>query len=66
MQIHWYIYIYICINININSIWADFEGLHCSYPGDAYAYGFSTDVLCRVLEVLCGKSLEAALADPWH
>lgn len=33
------------------------------HPGDAYAYGFSTDVLGRVLEVLCGKSLEAALAD---
>ena len=33
--------------------------------GDAYAYGFSTDVLGRVLEVLCGKSLEEALAEPW-
>ena len=61
-----HIYIYICINININSIWAHFKGLHCSHtPGDAYAYGFSTDVLGRVLEVLCGKRLEEALADPW-
>ena len=33
------------------------------HPGDAYAYGFSTDVLGRVLEVLCGKSLEEVLAD---
>eukprot|EP00438_Fugacium_kawagutii_P018511 Skav201484 [mRNA] locus=scaffold828:220161:223742:- [translate_table: standard] len=33
------------------------------HPGDAYAYGFSTDVLGRVLEVLCGKSLEEVLAE---
>lgn len=36
------------------------------HPGDAYAYGFSTDVLGRVLEVLCQQSLEEVLAVPWQ
>eukprot|EP00928_Gymnodinium_smaydae_P075509 TRINITY_DN58537_c0_g1_i1.p1 TRINITY_DN58537_c0_g1~~TRINITY_DN58537_c0_g1_i1.p1 ORF type:complete len:513 (+),score=50.03 TRINITY_DN58537_c0_g1_i1:132-1670(+) len=31
------------------------------HPGDRYAYGFSTDVLGRVLEVITGQSLEACL-----
>merc|ERR1719433_1283945 len=31
------------------------------HPGDKYAYGFSTDVLGRVLEVITGQTLEACL-----
>jgi len=31
------------------------------HPGDSYAYGYSTDVLGRVLEVITGQSLETVL-----
>lgn len=31
------------------------------HPGDAYAYGFSTDVLGRVIEVVTGRTLEQFL-----
>eukprot|EP00931_Biecheleriopsis_adriatica_P108113 TRINITY_DN82451_c0_g1_i1.p1 TRINITY_DN82451_c0_g1~~TRINITY_DN82451_c0_g1_i1.p1 ORF type:complete len:480 (+),score=109.36 TRINITY_DN82451_c0_g1_i1:36-1442(+) len=35
----------------------------CDHPGNSYYYGFSFDVLARVLEIITGKSLDKVLRE---